>query len=183
MNCIHHEQVVSVAQCAQCSVGLCSGCVKISEYTVGNKPLCRGCNHKMVRETIAKSKRTKIWTLVKLVINAFFLIVGAVMYFQNGDAVNALIYMSFGGIPTAWKITSSTAEDRFRDSLDDAVDDLRNGAGSSMGNDLFRFIFRVIFAIIIGAVAAPILLIVNIVKYVQCIKRIKENEALMANFQ
>jgi hypothetical protein len=107
-------------------------------------------------------------------------VLGAIIWF-DGNPPSAVFVLAIGGIPTAWKLLSTTPEERLNNTLKDAVDD-HYSPGSSLGNSAFRFIFRIIFTVVIGAVAAPILLIINVVKLVKANKRIKYNEALLANF-
>jgi hypothetical protein len=180
MNCLSHQNVVAVSACSDCGAGLCADCVNRSEYTVDNKALCRSCNYKLIQNLLKDDRSLKIWTTVKLVINAVCLLLGASIWF-SGHPENAVIILAIGGIPTAWKMLSPSAEDRLQNKVHDSLEDAVS-PGSSIGNSLFRFIFRLIFTVIVGAIAAPVLLIVSIVKLVKATKRIANNEELLANF-
>ena len=81
-----------------------------------------------------------------------------------------------------WKMMKGNAETRARDRLDDAVEDLRNPGGGLM-NMFLRFIFKVLFALAIGAIAAPILLIVNIVRLNKIKNSITDNESMLLAFE
>jgi hypothetical protein len=161
---------------------MCSDCVKATEYRLDNKPLCRECNHNTILNLIADDRKTKKWALVKLILNAVFLTLGLIIL-ASGNVGSAIFICAIGGIPTAWKLLSNTPEDRIRNSIYDAATEIRDGAGSSLANSIFRGIFRIIFTFIVGAIAAPILLIVNIVKFIKLGKSIEQNEALLVNFE
>jgi len=178
MNCAKHIEVAAVGTCKNCESGICPDCLSKSEYTIDNKPLCRNCNHTTCLDLLKEDSSAKVWLIVKLAVNGLFLIIGTSLLISGADFMNALIYFAIGGIPTAWKMTSLSEKDKFKNRVDDAIADAE-GVGGGLVNSFLRLIIRVIFTIFIGAIAAPILLIVNIVKLVKCDKRIKENTALL----
>jgi hypothetical protein len=182
MNCIRHQQVVAVSQCVECGAGMCSDCVNASEYKRDGKPFCRDCNFNLINNLFADDSIAKKWLLVKLIANALFIIIGTIVFIDGGDAIASLFIVSLGGIPTAWKLFSTSDKDKAENKFDDAVADIKYGEGSGLMNSVIRFVMRVVLTVVIGAIAAPILLIVNIVKFVKCDKRIKEYEYAMANF-
>lgn len=179
MNCFNHLDLVAVAQCSNCGKGMCSDCTNASEYAIDNKPMCRECNYSLITDLIAENKRKKTTTIIKLAINGFFLALGIIVLFQS--PVNGIILCAIGGIPTAWKATKSTPEERMRNHIDDTIAD-RDGIGGGLMNSFIRFLIRVVIAIVIGAIAAPILLIINIVKLQKIKKAVQENENLLLNF-
>jgi hypothetical protein len=182
MNCSKHQDVAAVSQCGECGAGMCSECVSASEYRVDNKPMCRDCNFSYINYQIEENTKTNKWRLIKLILNGFCIIVGIGVWLGGGDVMAALCVFALGGIPTAWKLFSSSDKEKAENKFDDAVADIKYGEGSGLLNSVIRFIIRVIFTVVAGAIAAPILLIVNIVKYMRCDKETKEYEAALANF-
>lgn len=179
MNCFNHPELAAVAQCSNCGKGMCPDCTNASEYAIDNKPLCRECNYSLITDIIAENKRKHTATILKLIFNGFFLLIGIIVFFN--DPTGGIMLCAIGGIPTAWKATKSTPEERMRNHIDDKIAD-RDGIGGGLMNSFIRLLIRVIIAVIIGAVAAPILLIVNILKLQKIKKEIQNNENLLLNF-
>lgn len=94
----------------------------------------------------------------------------------------SLLVLCIGGIPTAWKATKRSARDKARDAADDWVAD-REGVGGSLMNSLIRGLVRIVLVVVIGSVAAPILLIIAVVKYVKSGKEIPVLQEQVDNFE
>ncbi|MDR1562213.1 MAG: hypothetical protein LBS54_03870 [Dysgonamonadaceae bacterium] len=119
--------------------------------------------------------------MAKLIANALFIVLGTIVLLGGGDPIFAVVVIALGGIPTAWKLFSPSKEEKWENKIDDAVAEYK-GTGSGFFNSIIRFFIRVLFTVVVGAIAAPILLIVNIVKFVKCNNRIKGYEDELANF-
>jgi hypothetical protein len=176
MNCIKHQETAAVSQCSECGAGMCSECIDASEYRINNKPMCQNCNLSYVNYLLEEDRKTKKWTLIKLIANGFFIILGLIIWVSGGDIMGALFIFALGGIPTAWKIFSTSDKEKLENKYDDDVADIKYGEGSGLMNSVIRFAMRVVFTVVVGAVAAPILLGMNIWKFVKCTKNIKANE-------
>lgn len=179
MNCLIHQNVTAVSQCSKCGVGMCSDCVNSSEYSLDGKPLCRDCNHQLINDLISDDRSLKLKTTIKLVLNAVFLILGLLVCLE--DPMNGIFICAIGGIPTAWKMLSPSEREKAQNYVDDKIADM-DGVGGGLVNSFVRLLVRVLLTVVIGAVAAPILLIINIVKLVKCNKRINENTILLEQF-
>ena len=180
MNCVKHQEIVAIATCENCGVGLCSDCVNVSEYRIENKPLCRDCNYQLANELLSKNQTEKGKLLIKSIINAVFLILGVIAFFSN--PVTGVILFAIGGIPAAWKIVKPSEKDKMQNKIDDAIADQKD-VGGGFVNMIIRFLMTGIITVIFGAIAAPVLLIINIVKFVKIDKEIKDQEELIANFE
>jgi len=180
MNCAKHPDTVAVATCRNCEVGLCPDCIEKSELIIENRSLCRTCNYSTISNMLEKDKSAKKWLIVRLIFNGFFLLVGTSIFILEGvDGLPVIIFiMAISGIPTAWRAMSSDSpEDKLKTTIQDAT-----AVDGGFTNSIFRFIFKVIFVLVIGAIIAPFLLIVNIVKLAKCRKRIEENSLLLKGF-
>ena len=180
MNCSHHPEISAVAQCGICGMGICIDCANNSEYRSDNKALCRNCNYSMIKAAIDEGISTHTKTKIKIIINAICIVLGIIVFFQSPET--GIILFAIGGIPTAWKIFKTNAEERMQNKIDDAVMDVKHGVGSSLMSSAIRFIIRITLTVVVGAIASPILLIVNIVKLPKIKKEIEENQFLLANF-
>lgn len=181
MNCSIHQDVVAVSSCGKCGVAMCNECLEATEYKINDIALCRNCNYNIINEQLDDDKSSKIWLIVKIIVGAIFIVLGIVTYAIDENWQNVLFLWGISGFPTGWKMTSGNAETKARDRFDDAVEDIRTPGGGLI-NILLRFIFRVIFAFVIGAIAAPILLIINIVKLNKAKKSILELEDALLTF-
>lgn len=180
MNCSFHLDRTAVAQC-NCGRGMCPECIDASEYKLENKPLCRECNYELINDMIKEDQSLKVKTLIKLIINALFIIIGLIVFFSGESISTSIILFAIGGIPTAWKMTSPSERDKWENRVDDKLADI-DSVGGGLVNSFIRFLVRLFLTVVFGAVAAPILLIVNIVKFFKCKKRIERNETLLLNF-
>ena len=182
MNCSIHQDVVAVSSCGKCGVAMCNDCLETSEYNINDVALCRNCNYNVINEELSDDRSAKTWLIVKLIFGAIFIVLGIIAYMYQGNWQDGVIFWALSGFPTGWKMMKGNAETRARDRLDDAVEDLRSPGGGLM-NMFLRFIFKVLFALAIGAIAAPILLIVNIVKLNKIKHSITDNETMLLAFE
>ena len=134
----------------------------------------------MIKAAIDEGISTHTKTKIKIIINAICIVLGIIVFFQSPET--GIILFAIGGIPAAWKIFKTNAEERMQNKIDDAVMDVKHGIGSSLMSSAIRFIIRIILTVVVGAIASPILLIVNIVKLPKIKKEIEENQFLLANF-
>jgi hypothetical protein len=182
MNCVIHQNVAAVARCGRCGVGICAQCAALSDYRVGNAPLCRECNYAVIRETLKRERRARVWTIVKLFFGIIFLWFGLSYLFGEFKAIElGIIFLALGGFPTAWRYTSPTARQRWKDDMSDAAAEAQMPFGGLLGG-LIRFVVRVVISGAIAVVAAPVLVVVNIVKIFRQSKRINLNKRLLEKY-
>lgn len=188
MNCYHHPDQVAVATCGQCGKSMCKECVDKSEYTLDGKPLCRDCNLAIAQSKLAEALGERRKNLIKIIVLGIFVAIGLPLFIygcaiSNSDVIIAsLLVLCIGGIPTAWKATKRSARDKARDAADDWVAD-QEGVGGSLMNSLIRGLVRIVLVVVIGSVAAPILLIIAVVKYVKSGKEIPVLQEQVDNFE
>ena len=162
-HCYYHEDRSPVAQCPRCKKFLCKECASQLDPNQNGVTLCPDCQ-KVLEQERKKENETKVNELEKekgIVTFKFFLCVigigvGLVLFFTGNEIAGVLIW-GLGGIPSAWKFL----EGAFSDPVSDAI-----YATHSSDGGCFSLLIRCALAIIVAIVAAPILLLVNIVKLV-----------------
>ncbi len=181
MNCSIHQDVVAVASCGKCGVAMCNDCLETSEYNINDVALCRKCNYAIIQDQLASDKTSRVWLYVKIIISAVLVLLGAFTYFDTGQYDGLIFAWGISGFFTGWKLTSGNARTRAEDKLDDAIAEAKS-AGGGVSNSLTRFVIRIVVAFLVGVVAAPILLIVNIVKLTKTYKSIASHEEMLLAF-
>jgi hypothetical protein len=181
MNCFNHQDLTAVAECAKCGVAMCSDCVNESEYTIDNRAICRKCNYEEINSSIEADRNAKTWTIVKIVVNVLFMIIGIIVAVSEGNIWEGAIYWGIAGLPAAYRLLKPSEKDKAQNRVDDAVADLKSDGGG-LFNWFMRGVIYIVLAFVIGAVAAPILLIQGILKLPKLIKNIEFNKSLLANF-
>lgn len=69
MNCFNHPSEVAVAQCNDCSKGLCASCARL--YTI---PICKSCNDQRVSSEKGRITKEMIFTFIGGLIFTFLFI-------------------------------------------------------------------------------------------------------------
>lgn len=77
MNCVNHQEIVAVASCNHCSVGLCKQCID-QFLRFDNKPLCKECSLKYVDEGLAELDNSLLQLRTKKIIWSIILLIGLV---------------------------------------------------------------------------------------------------------
>ncbi|MCR6574104.1 hypothetical protein CINS5915_01980 [Campylobacter insulaenigrae] len=170
MNCINHNDVVSVSMCNHCNVGLCAECVNKFIKT-DNKPLCKSCSILYIDNALdelnvsAKKNKTKkiIWTII--------LVFGVMVYFMDIFHVgenNILLRL----IPTFFIWGLAGFFERFKRDQENETfrTALYKHEAYKNGSFMFDWIFRFCFAIIRG-VFFPIFYILFMVNSDKNIKK------------
>lgn len=177
MNCYYHQERAAVAQCGKCGKGLCQECINKTEYTFDEKAMCRDCNRQTIDFLLEDDKKEKNKLIIKSAIILVCLIIGLIIYLSTQDAFTAIVICGIGGIPTAWKLTKRSDREKALDDIDDRLSD-----DGGLFNMLIRGIIRVVLVVAFGAVAAPILLIINTVRFFKLKKEIERLEQQSINF-
>lgn len=154
MYCCKHPKTYSATTCGSCGVGICKHCVDNSFYTFDNRPLCYDCNLKAAEDEIGTFGRKKVWAMIKCIFVLVFMILGLCIWQSTGDVMNAWIYAGIGGIPSAFKSTSSTS---VRVINGDIID--------TLFYPVMFFLIRLIIIIALAPITAFFLVIINLVAY------------------
>lgn len=182
MNCVVHQNVGAVAQCGKCGAGICPRCESQSAYRLDNKPLCPECNYNTIFAAVKRERRNRVRTIIRLVFGVIFVWFGAWYLLNERMFIEiGIFFIALSGVPTAWRLTSPDARQRWRNDVDDAVSDVQMPFGGLLGK-LIRFVFRLAMVVVIAVIAAPVLIVVNIVKIFKQGRSITRNKKLLENY-
>ena len=148
--CAWHSNAPAVSSCVTCGRAMCKKCTDSAPFTIDNKPQCNECSLQMLAENIAANKKTRVWSIVKLVFLLFFMSIGLVMYFSDPEnIINAWIFVGFGGLPSALKnFVTRSAEEKFADEVISRVD-----PNEGCFQQMLAFVIKIIFAFLLAPVA------------------------------
>lgn len=171
--CAWHSDAPSVSSCVTCGRAMCKKCVDSVPFTLDNKPQCNECSLQMLAENIAANKKTKAWSIVKLIFLLFFMAIGLMMYLSNpNDIMNAWIYAGLGGLPSALKnFVTRSAEEKWADEAMSRVD-----PGEGCFQQMVAFIIKIIFAFVFAPVAAIWFIIKNSIAIAKSSRAIKADQ-------
>ena len=176
MNCFFHENKPAVATCAQCHVGLCRDCVN-NAITLDDKPLCPSCGKSIVMDRINDAQKDKTWALVKFIFSGFFLGIGLAAFAGGADIMQVWIISGVAGIPTAFKATRRSREQRIMDEVHDRYErDIIN----LMFGWVMRLLIKLVFMIGLAPICATYTCISNLIKFFSSKKTIRTYEDLLA---
>lgn len=179
MNCYFHENKPAVATCAQCNVGLCRDCVN-NAITLNGRPLCPNCSKPIILEELQNAQKDRTWALVKFIFSGFFLSVGLSFFSSGADIMQVWIISGVAGIPTAFKATRRSREQRIMDEVHDRYErDLVN----LMFGWAMRLLIKLFFMIVLAPICAIYTCISNLVKFFTSKKIIKEREEMLAQIE
>ena len=168
--CAWHSDAPAVSSCVTCGKAMCKSCVDSAPFTLDNKPQCNECSLQMLAENIAANKKTKIWSIIKLIFLLFFMLIGLMIYASNpNDIMNAWIYAGIGGLPSALKtFVTRSAEEKWADEAMSRVD-----PGEGCFQQMVAFIIKIIFAFVFAPVAAVWFIIKNTIAIIKSSRAIK----------
>ncbi len=152
---------------------MCKKCVDSAPFTLDNKPQCNECSLQMLADNIAANKKTKAWSIVKLIFLLFFMSIGLMMYLSNpNDIMNAWIYAGLGGLPSALKtFVTRSAEEKW---ADEAMSRVNPSEGCFQ--QIIAFIIKIIFAFVFAPVAAIWFTIKNSIAIAKSSRAIKADQ-------
>lgn len=171
MNCYIHIDKPAVTTCPECGMGLCRDCVNNAVYTVENKPLCHNCSLSMAENELSEARSRKVWSLVKMIFGASFLILGISIYSSTGDLMNGWIYAGIAGIPAAFRSTRSSRRQKLRNDIDDAF---APGMADLATNWMIRLIVRVALIICFAPIMATFAFFKNLFVFIGSFSAIKK---------
>ncbi|WP_373278735.1 TonB family protein [Bacteroides gallinarum] len=171
--CAWHSDAPAVSSCVTCGKAMCKKCVDSAPFTLDNKPQCNECSLQMLAENIAANKKTKVWSIVKLIFLLFFMSIGLMMYLSNpNDIMNAWIYAGLGGLPSALKtFVTRSAEEKW---ADEAMSRVNPSEGCFQ--QMVAFIIKIIFAFVFAPVAAIWFTIKNSIAIAKSSRAIKADQ-------
>lgn len=180
MKCYNHNEASAVAACLDCGKGLCGICADAYE-----KPYCERCatqinaeitenNINVLRNNFSIYRNTVIKKMFGIAWNAFFMFMGinSFIYEYNngyGEALSGLIIgWGIAGLP--WVFTSGIMTKKGNTVLIQTA-----------GQWLIGAIIKLMVGFIIGAIAAPILLVISIVITKKSITGMRESKKQLAD--
>lgn len=163
MNCYIHTDRPAVAACADCGMGLCKKCVDNTIYRIENRPLCHDCSLKLAKSELSEARTRKVWSLVKFIFGASFLLLGYSIYSSTGDPVNAWIYAGIAGIPAAFKSTRASRREKIRNDIQDT---LTNDVTDLAFSWIFRFLIRVALIVFLAPIMATFAALKNLFAFI-----------------
>ena len=176
MNCFFHENKPAVATCAQCHVGLCRDCVN-NAITWDDKPLCPSCGKSIVMDRLKDAQKDKTWALVKFIFSGFFLGIGFAAFAGGAGIMQVWIISGVAGIPSAFKATRRSREQRIIDEVHDRYErDMIN----LMFGWMMRLLIKLVFMIGLAPICAIYTCISNLIKFFTNKKTVREYEDLLA---
>ncbi len=170
MNCYIHIDKPTVAACPECGMGLCRDCVDNAIYTQGSRPLCHDCSLKQATTDLADAKSKKIWSLVKFVFGASFLLLGISIYSSTGDVMNAWIYAGIAGIPSAFRSTRDSKREKVRKGVRDA---LTTDVVDTSFNFFTDLLVRLLLILFLAPITAAFSAIKNLFVFIGSFSKVK----------
>lgn len=177
MNCFFHENKPAVIQCEKCGVGLCRECMNKAVYTYNGKVVCMNCSRPMAEEELNDASKARSWSLIKCIFSGLFLGIGLMAYAGGADIMNVWIIAGVAGIPTAFKGSRRSREQRIMDEIDDRY---KSDVTDLMFGWAIRLLFKLAFIIALAPVCAVFTFFSNLVKFIKSGKQIKEAEDTLA---
>lgn len=177
MNCFFHENKPAVIQCEKCGVGLCRECMDKAIYTYNGKVVCMNCSKPMAEEELNDARKARLWSLVKFIFSGLFLGIGLMTYAGGADIMNVWIIAGVAGIPTAFKGSRRSREQRL---MDDFNDSRKSDMIDLMFGWAFRLLFKLVFIIALAPICAVFTFFSNLIKFAKSGKQIKEAEDTLA---
>ena len=171
--CAWHSDMPAVSSCVTCGKAMCKSCVDSAPFEIDNKPQCNECSLVMLAENIAANKKTKTWSIVKLIFLLFFMFIGLSLFLSDPNyAMNAWICAGIGGLPSALKtFMTRSAEEKLVDEAMSRVD-----PNEGCFQQIIFFFVRIIFAFVFAPVAAIWFTIKNIIAITKSSRAIKADQ-------
>lgn len=173
MNCFFHENKPAVTACAKCGVGLCRDCMNEAAYTADGKPVCLNCSKPIAEEELQAAQKERVWSLVKCIFSGVFIGIGLLALAGGAGLEQVWIISGIAGIPTAFKATRRSREQRIMDDIHDRYEkDLIN----LMFGWAVRLLIKLAFIIFLAPICAFFTCISNLVTFLKAKKKIQEAE-------
>ena len=176
MNCFYHDDKPAIVSCAKCGVGLCKDCMTNAAYTYDGKPLCLNCSKPIALDELKEAQNCRTWSLVKFIFSGFFLGIGAIGLAGGADIMQVWIIAGVAGIPTAFKASRRSREQRIMDEIHDRYE---NDIINLLFGWVMRLLIKLVFIIGLAPICAVYTCLSNLIKFVKSKRQINEaKEAL-----
>lgn len=171
MNCFFHDDKPAIVSCAKCGIGLCRDCMTDTAYSYDGKPLCLNCSKPIALDELKEAQSSRTWSLIKFIFSGFFLGIGLVAYTGGADLVQVWIVSGIAGIPTAFKASRRSREERIMDEIQDRYEkDMIN----LMFGWVMRLLLKLAFIIGLAPICAVYTCVSNLIKFLMSQTKIKE---------
>ena len=128
-------------------------------------------------DRINDAQKDKTWALVKFIFSGFFLGIGLAAFAGGADIMQVWIISGVAGIPTAFKATRRSREQRIMDEVHDRYErDIIN----LMFGWVMRLLIKLVFMIGLAPICATYTCISNLIKFFSSKKTIRTYEDLLA---
>ncbi|MCD8183874.1 MAG: hypothetical protein LUE99_13200 [Bacteroides sp.] len=174
---LFHDYKPAVIACAKCGVGLCRDCMNEAVYTIEGKPICLNCSRAIAEGELNDAQSARVWSLVKCIFSGLFLGIGLIAYSSGADIMSVWIIAGVAGIPTAFKSSRRSREERIMDEIEDRY---KRDMIDLMFGWLLRLLFKLVFIIALAPICAVFTFFNNLIKFVKSGKQIKEAEKTLA---
>lgn len=171
MNCFFHDNKPAVVACAKCGVGLCRDCMNGAAYTVDGKPVCLNCSKPIAEEELAEAQKARVWSLVKFIFSSIFIGIALIALAGGAEIMQVWIVAGVAGIPTAFKASRRSPEQRIMDEIEDRY---KRDFMDLLFGWMLRLIFKVALIILLAPICAAISCISNLIKFIGSKKKISE---------
>lgn len=171
MNCYYHNDKPAVVACVKCGVGLCNDCMVNAPYSYDGKPVCMSCSEALAEQELADARKTRMWSLVKFLFSGFFIAIALLAMSSGASIENVWIIAGIAGIPTAFKATRRSREQRLADEINDR---LSGDMMDLMFGWAIRLLIKLVFIILLAPICALFTCISNLISYISGKKKITE---------
>lgn len=171
MNCYYHNDKPAVVACVKCGVGLCNDCMVNAPYSYDGKPVCMSCSEALAEQELAYARKTRMWSLVKFLFSGFFIAIALLAMSSGASIENVWIIAGIAGIPTAFKATRRSREQRLADEINDR---LSGDMMDLMFGWAIRLLIKLVFIILLAPICALFTCISNLISYISGKKKITE---------
>lgn len=170
MNCFYHENKPAIVACAKCGVGLCRDCMNEAVYKIDGKPLCLQCSRSIAEEELNDAQKERGWSLTKCLFSGTCLGIALIALMNGADIMQIWMIAGIAGLPTAFKNSHRTREQRIMDEIEDRY---TNDVMELMFKWMFRLVFKLIFIVGLAPLCAIVTFIKNLVRYLKSGSQIK----------
>lgn len=180
MNCYYHNDQPAVVACVKCGVGLCRECMTDAPYTYDGKPVCLNCSESIAEQELEDARKEKMWALIKFIFSGFFIAIALLALNSGAGIENVWIVAGIAGIPTAFKATRRSREERLADEIHDR---LKGDMMDLMFGWVIRLLVKLAFIVLLAPICAVFTCISNLVSFIKGSKKIKDAQETLDYIQ
>lgn len=135
------------------------------------KPVCLNCGESIAVDELNTAQRSRVWALIKFLFSGFFLAIAIMAYTNGVDIKNVWIIAGISGLPTAFKVTRRSKEQRI---MDDIHDRYTGDMMDLMFGWVIRLLLKIVFVVGLAPICAVYTFVSNLIAYISYGKKIKE---------